>query len=184
MKCRFRIVQLEKLSGSRATIYSAIVNEDKKTLFDYFIAENIENYKNELQKIRKTIQTIANETGARDGFVRDGYPRGFFDKPEGKAGQAIYALYDRPDTHLRLYCFKVNSQIVILGGGGFKPKTIKALQEDPKLDYENKIMRYISDTITQAIKDGDLRSSRDGMKLEGDLAFGMEEEDFEDILEL
>jgi hypothetical protein len=183
MKFRFRIVQLEKLSGRRATIYSALVNEDEKTLFDYFIAENIENYKNELLKIRKTIQTIAQETGARDGFVRDSYPRGFFDKHEGKVGQALYALYDRPDTHLRLYCFKFSSQIVILGGGGFKPKTIKALQQDPKLDHENKIMRYISDTITQAIKDGDLRISRDGMKLEGNLTFGLEDgEDSEDML--
>jgi hypothetical protein len=69
---KFRLIKLESLLGKKATIYSAIVENETKTLFDKFVAENIENYKDELAKIRKTIFTISRDTGARDGF---------FDKP-------------------------------------------------------------------------------------------------------
>ena len=68
----------------------------------------------------------------------------------------------------------------MLGGGGFKPKTISAFQEDPKLTYENKIVRYISDTLTQAIKDRDIRQSNDDMELLGNLEFIDFDEDIDD----
>jgi hypothetical protein len=165
---KFTLVPLNKLSGRKTAIYSVMVGEEEKTLFDYFIAENIENYKEELLKIRKTIQTIATETGARDHF---------FDKPEGKAGQSVFALYDRPDSKLRLYCFKFNRFILILGGGGFKPKNIRSFQEDSKLTHENYIMRHVSDVLTQAFKDKDIWLSANGMALNGSLTFGEETED-------
>lgn len=173
---KFRLIKLETLSGKKATIYSAIVQDETKTLFDNFISENIKDYKDELLKIRKTILTISCDTGARDSF---------FDKPEGKAGQSVYALYDRPDSKLRLYCFRFDNNILVLGGGGFKPKNIRAFQEDTKLTYENNIVRYISDTLTQAIKDRDIRQSLDGMSLEGNLIFGDDfDEDLDDLDEI
>ena len=170
---KFKLIKLDALSGKKTTIYSAIVEKETTTLFDNFIAENIKDYKDELRKIRKTIQTIAHDTGARENF---------FDKPEGKAGQSVYALYDRPDSKLRLYCFRFDNHIVVLGGGGFKPKNISAFQEDTKLTYENSIVRHISDTLTQAIKDRDIRQSWNNMNLEGNLEFGYDfDEDLEDL---
>lgn len=168
----FKLVKIEQLSGRKATIYSAIVGNDNKTLFDKFIAENIVDFKDELLKIRRTITTIAHDTGAREQF---------FDKPEGKAGQSVFALYDRPDSKLRLYCFRFDRHILILGGGGFKPKNISAFQEDPKLTYENKIVRYISDRISQAIKDKDIKQSSDDMDLLGNLEFIDDEDYIDDI---
>lgn len=168
---KFKLIKLESLSGKKATIYSAIVQNETKTLFDKFIEENIENYKDELLKIRKIVLTISRDTGARVGF---------FDKPEGKAGQSVYALYDRPDSKLRLYCFRFDNNILVLGGGGHKPKNIRAFQENDKLTHENNIVRHISDTLTQAIKDRDIRQSFNGMNLEGDLEFG---DDIEDELD-
>lgn len=168
---KFKLIKIEQLSGRQATIYSAIVGNEGKTLFDKFIAENIGDFKDELLKIRRTILTIAHDTGAREQF---------FDKPEGKAGQSVFAFYDRPDSKLRLYCFRFDRHILILGGGGFKPKTISAFQEDPKLTYENKIVRYISDTLTQAIKDKDIRQSNDDMELLGNLEFIDFDEDMDD----
>jgi hypothetical protein len=159
---KFKLIKIEQLSGRKATIYSAIVGNEGKTLFDKFIAENIGDFKDELLKIRRTILTIAHDTGAREQF---------FDKPEGKAGQSVFALYDRPDSKLRFYCFRFDRHILILGSGGFKPKTISAFQEDLKLTYENKIVRYISDTLTQAIKDKDIKQSNDDMDLLGNLEF-------------
>ncbi len=36
-------------------------------------------------------------------------------------------------SNLRLYCIRLGSAVVILGGGGHKPKTIRTLQDDTKL---------------------------------------------------
>ena len=166
----FKLVKIEQLSGRKATIYSAIVGNEGKTLFDKFIVENIVDFKDELLKIRRTLTTIAHDTGAR---------KQFFDKPEGKAGQSVFALYDRPDSKLRLYCFRFDRHILVLGGGGFKPKNISAFQEDAKLTYENKIVRYISDTLTQAIKDRDIKQSADDLELLGDLEFIDYDEDID-----
>jgi hypothetical protein len=165
---KFKLVKIEQLSGNKATIYSAIVGNEEKTLFDKFIAENIDDFKDELLKIKRTIATIAHDLGAREQF---------FDKPEGKAGQSVFALYDKPDSNLRLYCFRFDRHILILGGGGFKPKNISAFQEDVKLTAENKIVRYISDTLTQAIKDRDIKQSVDDMSLLGNLVFNDFDED-------
>ncbi|MBK6979124.1 MAG: hypothetical protein IPH28_20170 [Cytophagaceae bacterium] len=59
-------------------------------------------------------------------------------------GDGVCALYDDPDRNLRLYCIRYGKQIVVLGGGGHKPKTIRALQEDEKLKQENYLIRNIS----------------------------------------
>ena len=79
-----------------------------------------------------------------------------------------------------MYCFRFDKHILILGSGGFKPKNISAFQEDPKLTYENKIVRYISDTLTQAIKDRDIKQSADDMELLGDFEFIDYDEDIDD----
>jgi hypothetical protein len=72
-----------------------------------------------------------------------------------------------------------------LGGGGFKPKNISAFQEDAKLTNENSIVRHISDTLTQAIKDRDIKQSFDGMNLDGNLEFGTDfDEDIDELDEI
>lgn len=174
---KFKLIKLESLSGKKATIYSAIIGDDSKTLFDYFIEENKITYQNELLKIRRTILTIARDTGARENF---------FNKPEGKAGQAVYALYDKPNSLLRLFCFRFDKNILILGGGGFKSKNIRAFQENKKLTDENDLVRYISDVITQAVKDKEIRQSFDGMNLEGNLTFGdiPDDDEFDDVYDI
>jgi hypothetical protein len=63
---KFKLVKIEQLSGNKATIYSAIVGNEEKTLFDKFIAENIDDFKDELLKIKRTIATIAHDLGARE----------------------------------------------------------------------------------------------------------------------
>lgn len=53
-------------------------------------------------------------------------------------------LYDEPDTELRLFCIRFeNEKIVILGGGGPKPKIIRAWQDSPKLEREGDLIIMI-----------------------------------------
>lgn len=163
---KFEIIKVSQLSGRKATIYSVIVNDAPHTLFDQFLIENASDFLTEVQDITSRIRVIGHKTGAIETFFR---------KPEGKAGQDIFALYDSPGSKLRLYCIRLGNVAVILGGGGPKPKNIRALQDDPKLKEENYILREISDRLTQRIKEKEIRWSEDGMELEGELTFSDED---------
>jgi hypothetical protein len=159
---KFEIVKLEELSGERTSIYSVIVDDETKSLFDWFLAENRSAYPDEVQNIVDRIEMIGHRTGALDNF---------FKMDEGKPGQGIVALYDKPEGKLRLYCLCFGKWAILLGGGG--PKNVATLQEDPKLKSENYLLRRISDVITQRIKDKDLWWR--GNNLVGDLVFDEDE---------
>lgn len=126
MKCK--LVKLNKFSGNKASVYSVYISDEGETLFDIFIKENINLFKSEILDIVKRLNGIVKYTGARIEFFKDW---------EGKPGDGVCALYDSPQFKLRLYCIRYGADIIILGGGGYKPKSISALQEDQKLKDEN-----------------------------------------------
>ena len=154
----YEIVELEELSGHMTKIYSIIPDGEEYTLFDNFILENKDTFKNEVQDILKRLVQIGSTTGARESF---------FKPNEGKPGDMVCALYDLPDKHLRLYCIRFGNIALIMGGGG--EKNVRAWQDDEKLSSEaNKIIRYAID-IHQRIEAGDIYWSKDGSGLEGNL---------------
>jgi hypothetical protein len=73
------------------------------------------------------------------------------------------------ESNLRLYCIRYGHVTLVLGGGGCKPKNIRALQEDPKLESENYLLRKISGILTEAIKDKELQW--DGSDFTGKMVF-------------
>jgi len=164
MKCK--IVKLDQFSGDAASIYSVYIDNEKKTLFDKFIEENINSFKSELLDMIQRLKVIGKSTGARMKFFKD---------KEGKPGDGVSALYDIPGTKLRLYCIRYGTELIILGGGGAKKKSIKALQEDEKLKKENYLLRKISEEITKRIKTKDIEWSDDHMDLIGTLEFNTED---------
>ena len=159
---KYKLVELEEYTGDGATIYSVYIEEEGKTLFDKFVEENIISFKDEIFFIFDRLEVMGNDTGAREGF---------FKHYEGDLGDGVVALYDEPEYNLRLYCIRYGTQIIILGGGGPKPKDIRALQEDDKLKDENYLLRNISKQITERIKDKLITHSPDGFYLEGELEF-------------
>jgi hypothetical protein len=144
---KFEIVKLKNLSGPKATFYSILLENEKETLFDKFFNENKQDFRPELRTILGTIDQIANENGAR---------RTYFKENEGKLGDLVCAMYDSPDSNLRLYCIRFGTTVIVLGGGGFKSKKIRALQEDPKLLEENNLVRKISEIIYQKMKEEEI----------------------------
>jgi hypothetical protein len=153
---KFEIVKLVRLSGRKATIYSAILEDDEQTLFDNFLIENSKEHLEELQYIRSQIQTIAHSTGAIETF---------FTKYEGlKVGEEVHALYRK---NLRLYCFRLGKSIILLGGGGWKE--VAKWQDDDKLTQEVNYVRHIAKKIDECIKDRDIWWN--GIELEGDFIF-------------
>lgn len=159
---KFKIVQLSQFNGNKAGIYSVYLSDEQKTLFECFLRENIITFKSEIIDINKRINAINKKTGARDIF---------FKLDEGIPGDGVCALYDDPERNLRLYCIRYGNSLVILGGGGYKPKTIRKLQVDPKLKEENYFLREISSLITERTKSGEIRFSEDGTELIGNLEF-------------
>ncbi|WP_422358582.1 hypothetical protein [Reichenbachiella sp.] len=159
MNCR--LVKLSKFSGTNASIYSVIENNESKTLFDNFINENKDSFLSELKNIAKRLHTIGN-IGAREQF---------FKHKEGVPGDGVCALYDEPNSNLRLYCIRYGTQIIVLGSGGYKPKNIRALQEDQKLEDSNYQLRWLSKEITEKIRDKEITFSEDGLDFIGDLEF-------------
>lgn len=161
----FRIVRLEEFSGPKATIYSAILEEDEPdqtTLFDRFVTETVGTYREEVKDIVKTLRAIGQKAGARDNFFKEW---------EGNPGDGVCALYDGPDKLLRLYCIRFGSGVLVVGGGGHKPKTMRALQESDKLTRENDCMRIISKHIAGRIREKELVWSDDENELLGDFNF-------------
>lgn len=156
----YEIVELENFSNRKATVYSVIMENDDITLFDHFVNENITNYRKELKSILSRLEEIGNTTGAREKF---------FKHNEGKPGDGVCALFDDPDSKLRLYCIRYGNIAIILGGGGPKPDDIRAWQDDKKLTLEAKTMIQVSKDIMQRIQSGDLQWSADGSQLIGNL---------------
>ena len=171
---RFEIVELDEFSGSGATIYSICLDNDDNTLYDHFLAEHQESFRAELKDIQKRLTAIA-KLGVRAGYVTD---------KEGSlgAGDGVVALCDDPDKHLRLYGIQFGQAILIVGGGGHKPKEVdgkwvRAFQDIPKLKDENYLLRALSARINQAQRDGDLAIDWRSNRLTGNLSFGPDEED-------
>lgn len=158
----YRLVKIEELSGEEASVYSIYMENEQVTAYEKFIQENITSFKSEIIDINKRLQIIGNETGARHSF---------FKHKEGSPGDGVCALYDDPDKKLRLYCVRYGTVMVVLGGGGPKPKNIQALQEDPKLTEENNFVRQVSNDIRTRMEEGEIRFINYGLEFEGDLEF-------------
>ena len=156
---KLRIIKLRRLSGPKLTVYTLLDIEKKMSLFENFLIEN-KLYTIEIKDILQRIRSMANRTGAEEHF---------FKLHEGNPGDSVIALYDHPDKHLRLYCIRLHKGIIILGGGG--PKKVRALQEDEKLNYENKILRLVAKELDKRIKEGEINFSDDYMEIEGNLTF-------------
>ena len=158
----FELVKIEELSGKKASIYTVLLYDEDDSLFNRFLNENSITFKSEILDILSRLRTIANKTGAREGF---------FKLNEGKPGDGICALYDQPGSNLRLYCIRFGHELIILGGGGPKSKEIRALQESEKLKTENYQLREIAQNIMTSLKEKNIWFSGDFLDFEGELKF-------------
>lgn len=159
---KFRIVKLNDLSGKSASVYSIYMDDEKITLFEKFLEENVNLLSSELYEMIARLKVMGKKTGAREQF---------FKLNEGNPGDGVCALYDEPGKNLRLYCIRYGTLIVVLGSGGEKPKELKALQESDKLTEENYLLREIAGQINQRIKEKEIGFTDDGLEFTGDLDF-------------
>ncbi|HTO16708.1 MAG TPA: hypothetical protein VLZ83_13130 [Edaphocola sp.] len=154
-----QLIKIPQLSGPKGSVYTILVDKEEATAFANFVKNNA-SFKSEITDIVGRLKTMGFKTGFREFF---------FKLYEGNPGDGVCALYDSEDSNLRLYCIRYGSQIVILGGGGYKPKSIRAFQEDENLKEQNFILRNLSKFITEKMKDKEIWFSEDGLDFEGDL---------------
>ena len=141
------IIEISQISGDKCHIYSVIVDDDKEDLYTSFVKENFLAHRIVIIDMINRLKVIGRERGAIPSFFKD---------DEGIPGDGIMAFYDIPDSNLRLYCINYGRQMIILGSGGVKPKSIRTYQEDEKLYGCVKQLQRIEKIIREAIKDKDI----------------------------
>lgn len=160
------IKRINQLCGSKCGVYSVYIDDNSESQFELFVKDCENSFKSETKEIIRRLYTIGNQTGAREQF---------FKRKEGIPGDGVCALYDTKKSKLRLYCIRFGSDLIILGGGGEKPKEIRALQENKNLTKQNYLLRNLSAAFTEAIKEKDIKFSNDRLSLEGVLEFELED---------
>ena len=158
LKCQ--LIKIPQFSGPKGSVYTILIDDEEITAFKNFVMVNNNSFKSEIKDIVGRLKTMGFKTGMREDF---------FKLYEGNPGDGVCALFDKEDSNLRLYCVRYGSQIVILGGGGYKPKSIRSFQDDENLEKQNFILRDLSKLITEKMQDKEIWFSEDGLDFEGDL---------------
>ncbi|WP_121811331.1 hypothetical protein [Mucilaginibacter kameinonensis] len=162
----FTLEKIERLSGEQASVYSVTLEGDDGSLFEKFLEEYTNDYKEEIKDLVTSLQKIGHKTGARADFFKVG---------EGRMKDNIDALFDEPDRNLRLYCIRFGRDCIILGGGG--PKSTRSWQEDPNLSNQMEILMAIADRIHKRFKERDLRWAPNMRDIIGELDFKDNDDD-------
>lgn len=148
---KISLIKLDQFSGRRTKFYTVAVDGDDKSLFQHFIESNLAVHGAEVRNLLMRIKAMGEVTGAREQF---------FKLREGKADDAVVALYDIPSKKLRLYCLRYGNCTVILGDGG--PKTTRTYNEDENLDLKVRLLQRISRLLDNGIRNRDVRIHEDG----------------------
>lgn len=165
---KFSIEKLSNLSGDEASIYSVMVDGEKADRLNQFIENNVGTHKIEVMDIVNRLSAIGKKFGAREQF---------FKQNEGVPGDLVCALYDDPNSHLRLYCIRFGKTTLVIGGGAIKPKNIRAWQESEELKKEAELMILVSKYMAKKIKEKDIGWESNFRDFSGDLEFNEEEDD-------
>jgi hypothetical protein len=151
---KIQIVELEDLSGAKTGIYSIIVDAATECLYDLFVQSNIGNNKKEVLNFDDQLMTIGQETGIREGYFKTGI---------GHDHQHICEFKDRPRAKLRLFFIEhMQKNVIIVGGGGVKPKSARTIEEVPALNRERLLLMEIEDILLAAEKAGTFTILPDG----------------------
>lgn len=150
---KIELIKISQLSGSKATIYGVRILGQPFTLFEQFLADFENSFISETKNLIMRLHSIGNKVGAQEHYFR---------LNEGKPGDGVCALPFIKGNILRLYSIRFGNGIVILGGGGLKPKGMRTLQESERLKEANALMREVSIKITEKVKSGEISFNKKG----------------------
>ncbi|MBK8636167.1 MAG: hypothetical protein IPN72_22470 [Saprospiraceae bacterium] len=97
-----KLVKIDRLSGNGASIYSIVLNGEKDSMLDKFVNDNVNSFKSETKDILMRLTTIESQQVLETQFFKEN---------EGSPGDGVCALFDNPDSNLRLYCINIRQPI-------------------------------------------------------------------------
>jgi hypothetical protein len=131
-----------------------VVDDSPYTLYEQFVADNDPPFGTELMNFDDRLRAIGNDTGIISEFFKTGL---------GRRDQHICQFYDRPKAKMRLFFIEEMSRnMIIVGGGGLKPKNLRATEDDSELNTQRELLMKIEDILRKAEKDGTLIIHIDG----------------------
>jgi len=150
----------EEIRFDKVTYYSVCLEENDESLFLQFLNSHVsEEYQEQLSLIRSWLRKIGNEIGAQERYFRN----------ESFRGGDTRALppptrYLEIECNLRLYCMRINDDIVILFSGA--EKTAVTAQECDNVYPHFLQANKLSKAIYTAILEKDIEiDDEDGLLL-------------------
>jgi len=154
----YQLVRIEELCGTFAGIYSFGMSGSKVTEFDKFLEKYETAHLAAVKAHLITLGAIAQETGARETFL----------KPQGKIGEEVYRLISKGSGQLQLYCITIGPALVVLGDGFIKPSK-GPTQSFPEIDEQIQLLKRLLASLKEAIDNGQINWDKRTNSLEGDL---------------
>lgn len=150
---------VEEIRFRRVIYYSVQIEGEEDSLFLQFANNHIEDeYTEQLSLIRSWLRKIGDEIGAQSRYFRsEGFRGG-----DAKALPPPSRFIDI-DCNLRLYCMRINEDIVILFGGA--EKTAAIAQECDSVRPHFMLANKLTQVIDEAIREGDIIIDDDNGKL-------------------
>jgi hypothetical protein len=130
-----RLVCIELFEEHQAVNYYSIrFSDENETLYDQFLTNfSAEEFEKDLYAITYWMDKIG-ESGALERYF----------KPEGHPKVKAIPI-PPPSSVLRLYCFRISENILIIGGG--KEKLVRAFQDDAELFNHVQIVKKVGKKI-------------------------------------
>ena len=142
-----------------ASFYTFIDND--KDAFGEFLSNNAQKYESELLGILGRLKNMG---------VKNGALRGYFKLDEASNNdEKIVCYYDVPDSKLRIFCIRFSVHLVVLCGGGAKPKTIISWQQSNVLRKAAESSMNVSKLIDTNIEKGLLNITANKLNFSGKL---------------
>jgi hypothetical protein len=141
-----------KLIGSfeKVVFYSIRLEGMDLSLYEEFFEKfNIKEYKDELSNMLSQIREI----GKRGAYAR-------YFRHEGSAEALPTSILGDGNGNLRLYCSRINENVVILYNGGIKTK--QKAQDCPNVFLHFNLANKLSKKITQLMIDEEIKSDPKG----------------------
>lgn len=152
-----RIAKYDKVS-----YYSVVLNTERSSLFEKFITKHTTSNIEKLNHILAWLQEIGVKHGAKSNLFR---PEAYGADtsalpPRGKDREPTYIENGETESNnLRLYCFRLNDNVVVLYSGDLK--TADLAQECPNVKPYFLLANKITKALETSIKQKDINWNED-----------------------
>ncbi len=139
----------------KVTYYTVCLNDDKTSLFEYFVKKHTDANRKKLNHILSWIKIVGNKYGAQTHLFR---PEAEISDtsalpPKGVERKPVYIEDGRKKpNNLRLYCFRANENVVFLFNGDLKTK--QKAQKCPNVGPHFKLANQLTRALENAFKEG------------------------------